>query len=185
VLSQAGNILLQKRGAQALHPFELDISASGAVDEGETRLEAAKRELLEETSIAGVELQPVAEPFRSPGTINAVYSVIVPDKTSFIFDRSEVDDLLWVSLSELNELIALIPSVVPAGVSQGDTGVAVSLLQTYLIFNSQGPAQAALASASATGYFGPITTAALVEYQAENKLDETGLFDTDTKEEMS
>ena len=106
VLSQAGNILLQKRGAQALHPFELDISASGAVDEGETRLEAAKRELLEETSIAGVELQPVAEPFRSPGTINAVYSVIVPDKTSFIFDRSEVDDLLWVSLSELNELIA-------------------------------------------------------------------------------
>jgi|AntRauTorckE6833_2_1112554.scaffolds.fasta_scaffold01094_8 hypothetical protein len=113
---------------------------------------------------------------------SAEYSL--PREIDEVLEDTGVDKNIDL-LAELNELIALIPSVVPAGVSQGDTGVAVSLLQTYLIFNSQGPAQAALASASATGYFGPITTAALVEYQAENKLDETGLFDTDTKEEMS
>lgn len=88
-------------------------------------------------------------------------------------------------LAELNELIALIPSVVPVGVSQGDTGVEVSLLQTYLIFSSEGPAQNALANASATGYFGPITAAAFVEYQAEYSLDKTGYFDADTKQNMS
>jgi hypothetical protein len=84
-------------------------------------------------------------------------------------------------LSRLNELIALIPSVVPAGLLEGDSGVAVSLLQTYLIFNSQGEARDALARASATGYFGQITVAAISEYQENNDVPVTGFFDTKTK----
>ena len=88
-------------------------------------------------------------------------------------------------LAKLDELIALIPSVIPVGVSQGDTGVAVSLLQIYLIFTSEGSARNALAGASATGYFGRITTATLEEYQTNNNLEETGEFGIDTKQEMS
>ncbi len=48
----------------------------------------------------------------------------------------------------------------------GDTGVDVTQLQLFLIQNNKGPKAQALASVSATGLFGPLTQAALAEYQA-------------------
>jgi len=87
--------------------------------------------------------------------------------------------------TKLDELMALIPTVIPTGLSFGDSTVATSLLQTYLIFTTEGPARNTLAAATATGYFGSITTAALKEYQADNGLNQTGEFDEATKEKMS
>lgn len=110
VFSQSGDVLVQRRGKAVLRSLQLDISASGGVDEGETRIEAARRELAEETGITGFEPVCVAEPFRSPGTINAVYKVEVPDDISFSFDSSEVDSLLWMQPKELDQLIATTPS---------------------------------------------------------------------------
>ena len=107
-------------------------------------------------------------------------------KCSWISGQEEdtgVDENIEL-LAQLDELIAMIPGVLPVGLQAGETGVAVSLLQTYLIFESEGPSRNALANASATGYFGPITTAAVREYQANNKLDETGVFDAQTKKDM-
>lgn len=48
----------------------------------------------------------------------------------------------------------------------GSSGDRVTLLQAFLIKENAGPAAAALAKASATGYFGALTKAALAEYQA-------------------
>jgi peptidoglycan hydrolase-like protein with peptidoglycan-binding domain len=114
----------------------------------------------------------------------AIAEYSLPSEVDEVLEDTGVDENIEL-LAQLNELIEMIPSVIPVGVSEGDAGVAVSLLQTYLIFNSEGNSRDALANASATGYFGPITTAALAEYQDNNRLDETGVFDLQTKEEMS
>lgn len=84
----------------------------------------------------------------------------------------------------LQQVIGMIPGVLPTGLSNGDQGTAVSLLQTYLIFKSSGPAQVNLRLAGATGYFGGVTEAAIVEYQTQHKLPETGSFDAATKAAM-
>lgn len=58
-------------------------------------------------------------------------------------------------------------STLPAGdLKIGSSGVAVVALQKYLIQAASGAAATRLAGAGATGYFGAITKAALVEYQA-------------------
>lgn len=49
--------------------------------------------------------------------------------------------------------------------TSGSNGVAVVALQTYLINAATGPAAARLAIATATGSFGPLTQAALIEFQ--------------------
>ncbi len=56
--------------------------------------------------------------------------------------------------------------VLPSGeLDVGSTGAAVVVLQNYLIQAARGPAAARLATAGATGTFGTITKAALVEFQ--------------------
>ncbi|GMU74363.1 MAG: hypothetical protein AMXMBFR44_5600 [Candidatus Campbellbacteria bacterium] len=53
----------------------------------------------------------------------------------------------------------------------GDDGGDVLALQNFLIAQNKGPAAQALAAHGATGYFGPLTRAALAEYQAALKID--------------
>jgi hypothetical protein len=50
--------------------------------------------------------------------------------------------------------------------TEGDRGSDVTQLQLYLIARNIGPAAQALAVVGATGYFGPLTQAALAEFQA-------------------
>jgi peptidoglycan hydrolase-like protein with peptidoglycan-binding domain len=58
-------------------------------------------------------------------------------------------------------------SGLPAGdLMLGSSGSAVVSLQQFLIAKAIGPAAARLAGAGATGNFGPITEAALIEYQS-------------------
>ncbi len=54
----------------------------------------------------------------------------------------------------------------PGDLELGSSGSAVSSLQTFLINKAIGPAATRLAQAGATGNFGSITEAALVEYQS-------------------
>ncbi|HVV14930.1 MAG TPA: peptidoglycan-binding protein [Candidatus Paceibacterota bacterium] len=57
-------------------------------------------------------------------------------------------------------------SALPSGdLDLGSSGAAVIALQTYLIQAASGPAAASLAKAGATGTFGPLTKAALIELQ--------------------
>ena len=105
VFSESGRVLIQRRGKDVMRPLMLDQSAAGHVDEGETRLEAAVRELAEETGISGYPLKVVAEPFRSKGFINAIYKTVVPDNIQLVPEADEVEELFWLTVPELDELI--------------------------------------------------------------------------------
>ena len=84
----------------------------------------------------------------------------------------------------LMEVVAQIPKILTMEISQGDQGAAVILLQIFLIYSSDGPARDRLAAASATGYFGPITAAAVSEYQVANDLPGNGIYNDTTQEIM-
>lgn len=76
----------------------------------------------------------------------------------------------------LKKIIATIPAVLTSDLQKGDMGAQVSLLQLYVIFTSSGPARDTLALSGATGYFGPATASALLEYQTNNKLVASGIY---------
>ena len=83
----------------------------------------------------------------------------------------------------LAETLAVIPNAVAVELKAGDQSLFVSLLQIYLIYTLEGPARDALAAAGPTGYFGPITTAAVEELQSELSLLETGVYNSKTRAE--
>lgn len=84
----------------------------------------------------------------------------------------------------LLKIIMTIPSVLMTDIKMGDSGTPVSLLQLYLVYTSSGPARDKLALSGATGYYGPVTAAALSEYQTAKKLSITGVYDAETRKEM-
>lgn len=89
----------------------------------------------------------------------------------------DVSDLM----AQLEKIIASIPKVVVKDLALESSGVEVQLMQVYLIQRNVGPASAMLARSGATGYFGPVTEAALLEYQAHKDGDETGIYNAATR----
>lgn len=87
-------------------------------------------------------------------------------------------------LRQLEEIIASIPKFVTSSLAVGDTGTEVGLLQFYLGHQKTGEAAAKLTLSGSTGYFGPVTEAALIEYQAEADVPETGVYDAATRAAM-
>lgn len=85
---------------------------------------------------------------------------------------------------KLMKVIAMIPPLLAQELEVGDQSTQVSLLQTYLIFNSEGVARNQLVAATATGYYGSVTAAAISEYQRNNNLEETGVYDAETRAHM-
>jgi isopentenyl-diphosphate delta-isomerase len=107
VFNKAGKVLIQKRSKNVLNPLLLDVSMGGHVDEGETYLEAAKRELQEELrlSVAMYPLEVVSSPSLANGFYGALYKVIIPDTQEIDFDIEEVDSVYWMKIEEVDELI--------------------------------------------------------------------------------
>lgn len=62
----------------------------------------------------------------------------------------------------------------------GETNADIITLQKFLIAAEEGSASARLKSAGATGYFGSVTKAALMEYQTAAELKSTGVVDEKT-----
>ncbi len=87
-------------------------------------------------------------------------------------------------VAQLERIIDSIPTVVTSELTLGSQGTSVSLMQTYLIFTQTGPAVTVLKSAGATGYYGPVTAAAIREYQTSAKLPVTGVYDVATRAAM-
>jgi hypothetical protein len=86
--------------------------------------------------------------------------------------------------AQLNTLIDSIPLVITRDLSEGAQGAEVALLQIYLQFRGEGIAVDALRGAGITGYYGPITTAAVMAYQTTHNLAPTGTFDSATRNRM-
>lgn len=81
----------------------------------------------------------------------------------------------------LRTLIATIPKVISRDLVLGETGPEVMLLQIYLTYNSEGVARDRLAASGITGYYGPVTAAAVAELQGTLKQEPTGLFTAKTR----
>ncbi len=67
------------------------------------------------------------------------------------------------------------------GLREGSEGEHVRSLQNALIALNMGPTAYRLAQAGATGYFGPLTESALIEFQTAYKLAPDGIFGPQTK----
>ncbi|MFA7309553.1 MAG: peptidoglycan-binding protein [Candidatus Paceibacterota bacterium] len=94
-------------------------------------------------------------------------------RTSFTLDASAGITLPPLITGALASVAASFPAgnvaSLPAGdLELGSSGTAVIQLQTFLITKAAGPAAVRLASAGATGYFGSMTQAALMEFQTTN-----------------
>ncbi len=103
VFNESGKLLVQRRSKNLLKPLLLDQSAAGHVDEGETYLQAAERELFEELGIKNVKLEEIVTSFRTTNFFNAVYKTIVTDDLEINFDPVEVDEVFWFEVDELDE----------------------------------------------------------------------------------
>jgi peptidoglycan hydrolase-like protein with peptidoglycan-binding domain len=85
--------------------------------------------------------------------------------------RSLLQKLLALGGTPSPELLVILKDQTPTptytrNLDLGDVGDDVRALQVFLIAQNKGPAAQALAINGATGYFGPLTQAALAEYQA-------------------
>ena len=87
-------------------------------------------------------------------------------------------------VEQLETLLKSLPRALTIEMKIGQDGALAVLLQLYLIYMTEGPARDKLAAAGSTGYYGSITAAAVRGYQAQNDLDITGSFDSDTRIHM-
>lgn len=113
--------------------------------------------------------------------LNAGYTLPTPIKSE-LSKRGIVDvsDLK----KQLDTIVNSIPAVLKGELTLGAQGTEVSLLQFYLIYKNTGPAAAVLGAAGSTGYFGPVTAAAVHEYQLEAKISATQIYDAATRLKM-
>ncbi len=88
---------------------------------------------------------------------------------------------------ELEDVPTTVPSTTttPGDLTLDSQGPLVATLQGFLIAKNTGSAAKALAAAGATGYFGPVTQRALIEYQVAHGITPaTGYFGPKTRAYM-
>lgn len=80
---------------------------AGGIEKGETPQEAAKRETLEETGYTITEPNLICTFNPSNGMSDAVFNIVKCNAISKIddFDKNEVKDCKWVSISEIRDMI--------------------------------------------------------------------------------
>lgn len=107
VIDTAGNMLLQKRGANVLFPHMWNEAAAGHVDAGDGYLASAERELLEET---GLRANLIEVDHRLLDEISMgihvrrwtkSYNTLVPPGTNATPGVDEVAELKWFSIDEV------------------------------------------------------------------------------------
>ena len=77
-----------------------------------------------------------------------------------------------------------LPVALNTELQTGDSSIFVALLQLYLIYTTEGAERDALFAAGPTGYYGSITSNAVLAYQAESNIPETGVYNNKTRAEM-
>lgn len=105
-----GTVLLMKRHPdKPTHPGLYEASASGSVLAGETALQAARRELCEETGICASALELLYEARDATRLFRYYVTVVECDKASVVLQPEETVDYLWASLSQLRQMLVMEP----------------------------------------------------------------------------
>ena len=112
LFNSKGELLIQKRAEHIDSlPGRWDQSAAGHVDEGETYLEAAARELFEEVGVSGVELKEIirvaTDETDESGKIKKRFSMLYTTTYNgeIKFNRGEVSEVKWIHPDDLNRLM--------------------------------------------------------------------------------
>ena len=103
-----GNFLLTKRDmSKDVYPGYWEASAGGSAIAGEEPLEAAKRELYEETGLKASKLELVSHTFREPShsMFYSYLATVDTDKDSVILQKGETVDYKWVDDSGFIEYV--------------------------------------------------------------------------------
>lgn len=107
LFNEQRQLLMQRRSDRISLPLQIDQSAAGFVDEGETYAEAAKRELTEELGISGVVLEEVLTSVATSGFFSGIYRAVVSSNSTFEINEDEVDSVFWWDIERLeHELVA-------------------------------------------------------------------------------
>ena len=107
ITNQQGYVLMIQSYRYPTQTVEWEIPA-GVVDEGESVLETAQREALEETGYEVTTPEPVYTYYPFVGMANKVYHITrcrVLEKVAD-FDHNEVRSLRWVSRAEIRQMIS-------------------------------------------------------------------------------
>ena len=102
-----GRLLLVRQFRLAPRQFLWELAA-GRIEGGESPLEAARRELLEETGFRASRWKLLAEVFPSPGFVDERMWLFLAEELRQGRARPEPDELIrkrWVALPQLEELI--------------------------------------------------------------------------------
>lgn len=109
VFDTDGKLLVQKRSKNIRLPLLLDQSVGGHVDEGETYLQAAIREMEEEIGLVGIDLIEIATSYRT-NIFNGIYKAVVPVDTPIIFDEYEIEKVCWMTPEEIDRRMKETPA---------------------------------------------------------------------------
>lgn len=101
VMHEDGSILLMKRDMnKPNYPGLWESAAGGSVIKGESFIEGAKRELSEETGIAGVKLQEIYSVTTKHTIYRGYFCVTDIEKNSITLQKGETIDFKWVDKQE-------------------------------------------------------------------------------------
>lgn len=103
-----GTFLLTKRDMRKdVYPGYWEASAGGSALAGEEPLEAAKRELFEETGLTALSMKQVSHTFREPShsMFYSYLAIVDADKASVILQEGETVDYKWVDERGLIEYV--------------------------------------------------------------------------------
>ncbi len=108
---EEGNHLITKRSKYISKPQLFDQSSGGHVDEGETYLQTAHRELKEELGLHAVSLTEVCSSFKAVGFFTSVYKATISHNTQITFDEHEVESIHWMTKDEVDILVSSTPEL--------------------------------------------------------------------------
>ena len=103
-----GSYLLTKRDmSKDVYPGYWEASAGGSALSGEEKLEAAKRELLEETGLTASSMELISHTFREPShsMFYSYLAIVDADKDSVVLQEGETVDYKWVDDRGLIEYV--------------------------------------------------------------------------------
>ncbi len=103
-LDERGRVLVERQYRPAVGGWVLEIPA-GTLEPGEEPLEAARRELLEETGYEASRLCHMASFYPSPGVSSEVIHVYLAEGLSYRGQRLEEDEVIEVLWMEPRELL--------------------------------------------------------------------------------
>jgi len=110
IIDNEGSILLQKRSMNMYgYPGLWDQAVGGHVDDKESYIEAAVREMGEELGIYDVPLEELVVSYCNRNCFEGIYRAVVPKSIKINFDTHEVSEVKWFTIEDFENQLQTNP----------------------------------------------------------------------------